>query len=105
MTSKEGTHHVVAIVYPDREDTANRDLDARARSRNNWHRTLWHRSQGKAYLETEHSFTLFRGDVSTGRTRKMLGREAKGLNEDYEAKFIKDKTARLYRWKWDKPRD
>lgn len=55
---------------------------------------------GKAYLESEHDYALFRGDADTGRRRRMLGREAKDLNTEYERKYMDDKTARMYKWKW-----
>lgn len=62
---------------------------------------------GADWLAEEHNFVLMRGDQNTGRVMKMLGSEAKRLNSEYEKKFWKsldtNKSARLYRWKWNDP--
>lgn len=57
--------------------------------------------KGAEWLNAEHDFLLYRGDQSTGRKRRMFGREARELNRDYEDKFAKDKTKQLYRWRID----
>lgn len=80
-------------------------MRARLRKAKGWEQVVYSRKKGAEYMSAEHDYTLMRGDISTGRVRRMLGREAKALNEEYEAKFIKDKTPRLYRWRWDKPKE
>lgn len=91
----------VQRVIPDTEEIREiRAIDARRA----WKIAM---ARGKEWLDTEHSFVLLRGDASTGRTRKMLGREAKRLNREYEKKFIEaldaNKAVRMYRWKWNDP--
>lgn len=72
-------------------------------------RRIWKEAMSRAreWVNTEHEFVLMRGDANTGRTMRMLGREAKRLNREYEQKFIKaldtNPAARMYRWKWNEP--
>ena len=104
MSNPDGCHNTFSVNVPDREQTAQRDLSAKARRANGFRKVMRYRKDGADYLNAEHDYTLMRGDLDTGRKRTMLGREAKALNEEYEAKFIKDKTPRLWHWKWIKPK-
>jgi hypothetical protein len=103
MKNPDGCSRTFTPYIPSREDTAQRDLAAKCRRVKGWRKILSYRKNGADYLNTEHDYALMRGDLGTGRKRTMLGMEAKTLNEAYEAKFIKDKTPRLWRWKWLKP--
>jgi hypothetical protein len=55
-------------------------------------------------MNAEHDYVLMRGDIDTGRNRTMLGSEARSLNQEYEAKYWRSATPRLWRWKWLKPK-
>lgn len=95
-----GTNSSFTVFTPDRERTAQADIHKKCRQKLGWQKVLYARSKGRDYVNAEHNYTLMRGDIDTGRKRTMLGRQAKALNESYEMKFIKDKTQRLWRWKW-----
>jgi hypothetical protein len=94
------TGGVIKPFIPSQDDTYHSDIRARCRKAKGFEQLQFARAKGREYLAAEHDYTLMRGDIDTGRKRTMLGSEAKALNESYEAKFIKDKTPRLWKWKW-----
>lgn len=77
---------------------------SKLRARAGWKYSM---ERAREWINAEHDFVLMRGDANTGRAMRMLGREAKRLNREYEKTFIKaldeNKAARLYRWKWNEP--
>ena len=89
----------VQRVIPVNEEL--REID-KLRNRRGWKYAM---EQGRQWCATEHEFVLMRGDANTGRTMRMLGRDAKRLNREYEQRFIKaldtNPAARMYRWKWN----
>lgn len=95
------TGKVTKLFIPDRDQTASRDMIAKYKQSTFFHAV----KKGKEYLDATHDYHLYRGDANTGRARTMTGREAKALNMAYELKFGKDKTASLYRWRWDKAKE
>lgn len=97
-----GTHASFALI-PDEEWEAWRAYKRKANSAAGLRKLQYGLAKSREYLDAVHSYTLFRGDSSLGRTVEMTGREAKKINDEWIQKFINNKTPRLYRWKFNRP--
>jgi hypothetical protein len=94
---------IIYDVAPNQDSTAQSDMKKKANLANGRAKHVLRMKHGSEFLCAEHDYVLFRGDTSTGRERRMLGREAKSLNSDYEKKFMDSKTPRLWRWRLVRP--
>jgi hypothetical protein len=98
-----GTNSGFTVFVPDREQTAQNDIHKKACKAKGWAKFQKKLEHYREYINAEHDYVLMRGDIDTGRNRTMLGSEARLLNQEYETKYWRSATPRLWRWKLVKP--